>query len=95
MGGGVVAKAFVEAYKQGMINAQRTGAATQTARKAVQKMMTRQEAQQILGVKEHDSINDMMQRYARLAEANDPGKGGSPYLRAKIDQAKEAVIKSS
>lgn len=55
--------------------------------------MTLDEACRILNVKPPQSgnanVEEVMQRYKRLFDANDPQKGGSFYLQSKVVRAKE------
>lgn len=49
------------------------------------------EARQILGVKENSGLKVISDKYTRMISQNDPEKGGSVYLQAKIYQAKLAI----
>lgn len=55
--------------------------------------MTLDEACKILNVKPpaggQANVEEVMSRYKRLFDANDPQKGGSFYLQSKIVRAKE------
>lgn len=91
IGSGVMARAFVQAYRQALANASRSGAAqeaVQTIRKA-SKAITEAEARQILGVAESASWQDILQKYDTLFERN--ATNGSFYLQSKVHRAKECL----
>ncbi|PWA92935.1 protein Transporter, Pam16 [Artemisia annua] len=92
MGGGILARALVQAYRQALQNASKTGVAQETLQNAVRKgskAMTEQEARQILGVSEHSSWEEIAQKYDTLFERN--AKNGSFYLQSKVHRAKECL----
>ena len=53
--------------------------------------MTRREALLILGVSPSSSKERVQQAYKRIMVLNHPDQGGSPYLSAKISQAKQLL----
>lgn len=53
--------------------------------------MTRREASQILGVRESASIDRIKAAHKRIMVANHPDAGGSSYLAAKINEAKDIL----
>ncbi|TQD86859.1 hypothetical protein C1H46_027623 [Malus baccata] len=53
------------------------------------KIMAEQEARQVLGVTEHASWEEILQRYDNLFERN--AKKGSFYLQSKVHRAKEVL----
>ncbi|KAE8803289.1 mitochondrial import inner membrane translocase subunit tim16 [Hordeum vulgare] len=63
MGGAVVGRAVVQAYRQAIVNAQRTGAAQEAVNgiRRASKAMTEQEARQILGISEKTSWEEIVQ----------------------------------
>ncbi|KAL2537596.1 Squalene synthase [Forsythia ovata] len=61
--------------------------AVQNIRKSSQ--ITEAEARQILGVTEHSSWKEVLQRYGNLFEQN--AKNGSFYLQSKVHRAKECL----
>ena len=72
-----------------------------SARASLSSGMTLDEAYRILNVKPpasggggggaQASVQEMVERYKRLFDANDPQKGGSFYLQSKVVRAKERL----
>ncbi|KAE8717572.1 clathrin interactor EPSIN 2-like [Hibiscus syriacus] len=80
MGSGILARAVVQAYRQALANAAKSGVTHETLQNAARKAgkaMTEQEARQILG------------KYDHLFEKN--AKVGSFYLQSKVHWAKECL----
>lgn len=94
MGSGYVARAFVQAYQQALANSAR-GGGVQSAVRNARGRITAEEASEILGVKKNAGLKDIYGRYDRLFEANDPKKGGSIYIQAKIHNAKVELEKQA
>jgi mitochondrial import inner membrane translocase subunit TIM16 len=93
MGGTYVARAFVSAYQQALVNSARQGgpAAASGAARAARGVMPVEEAAEVLGVRRDAGLKDILRQYERLFEANDPAKGGSLYIQAKIHNAKTSL----
>ncbi|KAM5571512.1 mitochondrial import inner membrane translocase subunit PAM16 like 1 [Rosa sericea] len=91
VGSGVLARAFVQAYRQALTNASKTGVAHEAAQsiRRASKTMAEGEARQVLGVTEHASWEEIVQRYDTMFERN--AKNGSFYLQSKVHRAKECL----
>ncbi len=91
-GTGVVGRAFVEAYKQALAGggaaAARAGNAGANRASALEA-----EARQILNVKQSASPEEITSAFDSLHAMNDPAKGGSSYLQAKVTFARDTLIK--
>ncbi|PNW79360.1 hypothetical protein CHLRE_09g412300v5 [Chlamydomonas reinhardtii] len=100
-GATVVFRAATQAWAQALVNAQKSGVASeaaqaaqqaaQTAGSAVKKAgtMAVQEAQLILGVESGASWGDVVKRFKHMFEVNE--KHGSFYLQSKVYRAKETI----
>ncbi|XP_022761700.1 mitochondrial import inner membrane translocase subunit PAM16 like 2-like [Durio zibethinus] len=92
MGSGILARAVVQAYRQALTNAAKSGVAQETLQNAARragKVMTEQEARQILGVSEETAWEEIIKKYDNLFEKN--AKNGSFYLQSKVHRAKECL----
>ena len=59
-----------------------------------EKKMTRREAALILGISPSSQSNKISEAHKRVMLLNHPDKGGSPYLAAKINEAKDYLESS-
>ncbi|KAK9117717.1 hypothetical protein Sjap_016664 [Stephania japonica] len=92
VGSGVLARAFVQAYRQALTNASKSGVSQETIQNTVRragKTMTETEAKQILGVTEGSSWEEVLQKYDALFQRN--AQNGSFYLQSKVHRAKECL----
>ncbi|KAL2259354.1 hypothetical protein VTK26DRAFT_6991 [Humicola hyalothermophila] len=97
----VLGRAFAEAYKQAAASSQyqraqaRAGNGSGTGRASLSNGMTLDEACKILNVKPPQNgkadLDEVMERFKRLFDNNDPKKGGSFYLQSKILRARERI----
>ena len=99
VGGRVVGRAFVEAYRQASASSKYAQQAAKNsptaARNFASSGLTVEEACKILNVKQPQvgrmDLEHVMERYKRLYDANDPKQGGSFYLQSKIVRAKDRI----
>lgn len=92
LGSGVVLRAISQAYRQAIINANRSGVAQETVQNMahrVVKTMTETEARLVLGVNESTPWEEVLKRYDLLFEKN--AKQGSFYIQSKVQRAKECL----
>jgi hypothetical protein len=54
--------------------------------------MSRDEAYEILGLKPGASRQDVIDAHRRLIQKLHPDRGGSPYLAAKLNQARDMLL---
>ncbi|KAE8652426.1 hypothetical protein Csa_014053 [Cucumis sativus] len=88
----VIGRAVAQAYQQAIRNASNSGVAQETIRNTVRrasKVMTEQEARQILGVTEEMPWEEIVKKYDALFERN--AQTGSFYLQSKVHRAKERL----
>ncbi|KJZ78568.1 Mitochondrial import inner membrane translocase subunit TIM16 [Hirsutella minnesotensis 3608] len=99
-GSRILGRSFVAAYKQAQAasnyqraHAKANGGSGASAGASLSSGMTLDEACRILNVKApaegRANVAEVLDRYKRLFDANDPQKGGSFYLQSKIVRAKE------
>ncbi|KAG5926946.1 mitochondrial import inner membrane translocase subunit TIM16 [Claviceps africana] len=96
-GSRILGRSFLAAYKQAQAASQYQRAAAKaggsSAGASLSSGMTLEEACKILNVKPpaggQANVDEVLARYKRLFDANDPQKGGSFYLQSKIVRAKE------
>lgn len=58
-------------------------------------IMTKREASLILGVSPNSNMDRIKQAHKRIMILNHPDKGGSPYMAAKINEAKDVLEKNN
>jgi len=99
-GSRVLGRAFAEAYKQASASSQYAKAQAKLSPGQANKFastggLTLEEACKILNVKPPQqgkaNMEDVMERFKKLFDANDPKKGGSFYLQSKILRARERI----
>ena len=56
------------------------------------KSLKKEDAYEILGLKQNASKNEILKRYQELIKKNHPDKGGSTYLATKINEAKDYLL---
>ncbi|PHH89334.1 hypothetical protein CDD83_6233 [Cordyceps sp. RAO-2017] len=97
-GSRIVGRSFMAAYKQAQAasqyqRAQAKAGVGSSGPASLASGMTLEEACRILNVKPpangQANVEEVMERYKRLFDANEPQKGGSFYLQSKIVRAKE------
>lgn len=54
--------------------------------------MTRKEALEILGLKDNPSDKEILQAYHSLMKKNHPDHGGSDWITARLNKAKETLL---
>ncbi|KAK4643243.1 mitochondrial import inner membrane translocase subunit TIM16 [Podospora bellae-mahoneyi] len=96
----VLGRSFAEAYKQAAASSAYQRAQAQSGngtagRASLSSGMTLDEACKILNVKPPQkgeaNMEEVMERFKRLFDNNDPKKGGSFYLQSKILRARERI----
>lgn len=103
VGGRVVGRAFIEAYRQAAATQRYAKAAAagrvpdsnRGAMHGAHAGLTLDEACRILNVKPPQEgkieLEGVMERFKRLFDSNDPKKGGSFYLQSKVLRARERI----
>ena len=95
----MLGRAFAEAYKQASASSQYAKSQAKTNPGAVSTFasngLTLEEACKILNVKPPQNgkanMEEVMERFKRLFDVNDPQKGGSFYLQSKVLRARERI----
>lgn len=93
-------RAFAEAYRQALANgasgsAGRAAARTASAAGARGRTMSTEEAANVLGVAPDAAAEAVAARFERMLAANEPTKGGSAYLQAKVRVARETLERAA
>ncbi|KAL8659654.1 MAG: hypothetical protein Q9202_007007 [Teloschistes flavicans] len=102
VGARVFGRAFAEAYRQASASSKYSratidsgGSSPSHANNLVSSGLTLDEACQILNVRSPQGgkadMEEVMDRFKRLFDVNDPTKGGSFYLQSKILRARERI----
>jgi hypothetical protein len=65
---------------------------TRTRTHAHSGVMTKEEAYQVLGLQPGASLNEIRQAYRTLMKKLHPDHGGTAYLAARVNQAKEVLL---
>ena len=65
---------------------------TRTRTHAPSGVMTKEEAYQVLGLQPGASLNEIRQAYRTLMKKLHPDHGGTAYLAARVNQAKEVLL---
>ena len=98
-GGSALVRAASRAYRQALVNAQRTGVANEASKGGASastgmfgggRVMQLGEAREVLGVTETATYEEVHARFERLFESNEKN-GGSFYLQSKIYRARERL----
>ncbi|KAL3424421.1 hypothetical protein PVAG01_03702 [Phlyctema vagabunda] len=94
----VLGRAFAEAYKQASASSQYAKAQGKNGGSGnafSSSGLTLEEACKILNVKPPQNgqanMEDVMERFKKLFDVNDPKKGGSFYLQSKVLRARERI----
>ncbi|ORZ40273.1 hypothetical protein BCR44DRAFT_1424748 [Catenaria anguillulae PL171] len=70
------------------------GANATFAKGGFEPKMSRKEAAQILGLREHNiQLQKLKEHHRRIMLLNHPDRGGSPYVASKINEAKDLLEK--
>jgi hypothetical protein len=77
---------YWQAKKQGKPNSEQASPASSFSGK-----MSVKEAQEIMGLKSLESVAQVSKRHKELMQKMHPDRGGSDYLAAQINQAKETL----
>lgn len=89
-GGGVLIRAASQAYRQAIVNANKSGVAAEGAASAFKSaQMSASEAKQILDVDKNATLEQVRKKYKYLFDVN--GQHGSFYLQSKVYRAKERL----
>ncbi|XP_064615156.1 mitochondrial import inner membrane translocase subunit TIM14-like [Liolophura sinensis] len=87
------AKVAQESLKKQMNALPNSGAFSKYYKGGFEPKMSRREAGLILGISPSASSAKVKEAHKRIMLANHPDRGGSPYLAAKINEAKDYLDK--
>jgi DnaJ-domain-containing protein 1 len=87
--------ALLEAFLDRAYPDWRAGGASASSAASPAAAMGADEARRILGVGDGASPEDIKAAYRRLMAQMHPDKGGSDYLAAKVNQAKDVLLKGA
>ncbi|KAI9799629.1 MAG: mitochondrial import inner membrane translocase subunit TIM16 [Piccolia ochrophora] len=98
-GSRVLGRAVVEAYRQAAASSKYAATAGKNNPSAAANLasagLTLDEACKILNVRPpragKANMDDVLERFKKLFDLNDPGKGGSFYLQSKVLRARERI----
>jgi hypothetical protein len=83
---------YLDAVHAGWRGAQAGDDAPGSAPRAAAGAMTREEAYRVLGLAPGAGQEEIRRAWRELMKRNHPDQGGSPYLAAKINEAKELLL---
>ncbi|QGR03004.1 molecular chaperone DnaJ [Ehrlichia ruminantium] len=70
-----------------------TNAYTNTGNTGSSSKLSRQEALEILGLKNNVTHEQINAAYHKLMKSMHPDRGGSPYLAQKLNEARDTLLK--
>lgn len=71
----------------------RGGSARSAPSSRARRRMTRREAAEVLGVDEHATKEEILAEYRRVIKQVHPDRGGSDYLAAQVNEAREVLLR--
>uniref|UniRef100_A0A194AM85 Putative mitochondrial import inner membrane translocase subunit TIM14-like protein n=1 Tax=Pinctada fucata TaxID=50426 RepID=A0A194AM85_PINFU len=89
--GGRYLARYGKAFQKTVDSSLSSGAFSKYYKGGFDSKMSKREAGLILGVSPSASKNRVKEAHKRIMVANHPDKGGSPYLAAKINEAKDLL----
>ncbi|KAA8499856.1 Mitochondrial import inner membrane translocase subunit tim16 [Porphyridium purpureum] len=95
VGGSVLLRGFVQAYREALQNAPKGAAGARAATQRVRGKMDPDMASEILALSKSSGLKEIDERFLKMYQANDPSKGGSQYLQYKIFSARNALVEAA